>query len=419
MSDRADSAEQIHEALKAAARESRVRLVALLASGTSDIHLAEDAVAVAFERALTQWFDSGVPANPEGWLLIVARNHQRDVWKSAAHRRTESLDHRVEDPEVSSDTGAPGLINTIEDRRLELLFVCAHPAIDRSIRTPLMLQIVLGFEAADIARACAIAPAAMSQRLVRAKRKIKEARIPFLLPDPAQYTERLGFVLEAVYGCCAIAWNEDPDLDLTESMSQEALFLARTITLILPDEPEAFGLAALIAFSLSRSEARTSEYVPITEQDPSVWDTTLIANAESDLRKALSFKRPGRFTLEAAMQAVHADRARTGLIDWPALRVLADALIIIAPTMGAQVARAAIILENDGAEAALDVLDELSTDPSTNPSTADFQPYHATRAEVLRRQGRHAESRDAYRRAIELAGDDKTRRWLEARAEAV
>jgi predicted RNA polymerase sigma factor len=328
------------------ARESYGRILSILAASTRDISLAEDALADAFERALRTWTDAGIPANPEGWLVAVARNRIRDAVGSAAHRMGVPLDDivltaRADDRAVDAQTVLEHS-QAIPDRRLELLFACAHPAIDPGIRTPLMLQTVLGFDAAEVAGAFGIEPATMAQRLVRAKRRIRDAGIPFRIPTRADMPGRLPAVLEAIYGAYAIGWLDQGD-EPRESLADEARWLAVLTASLLDDEPEAWGLAALLTYAQSRAPARVeAPWPPLDEQDPALWDRALIAEGAALLRRASALGRPlGRFQLEAAIQAVHCHRARTGTLDVEALVKLYRGLVAVAPTDGARSALAA------------------------------------------------------------------------------
>ncbi|WP_323182787.1 DUF6596 domain-containing protein [Aldersonia sp. NBC_00410] len=381
--------------------------MALLASSTRDIAAAEDAVSDAVESALRTWRSDDFPHNPEGWLLTVARNKLRDRFRSAAHRTSAPLDELVGSEPVTGDH-VPAII---EDRRLELMFVCAHPAIDPMIRTPLMLQAVLGLDAKEIAAAFAVPASTMSQRLVRAKRRIRDAGIAFAIPAPDAMAGRLDAVLEAVYGAFAVDWRGTADVTQRDSLAGEALHLARTLAELMPDDPEVLGLNALIAMSAARTPARQRDgiLVPVDQQDTARWDEELVEEGESLLSRAHALRRRGRFQLEAAVQSVHCDRRRTGVTDWAAIELLYRALLDLVPTLGAAVSLAVVIGETQGPTAGLAYLDRI--DPH---SIARFQPAWAARAHLLVGAGRLSEAIDAYGRAIDLATDPAMRGFLEA-----
>jgi predicted RNA polymerase sigma factor len=397
--------QQTQDRVAQVARDSYGRLLAVLAAPTRDIAAAEDALADALERALARWPHDGIPANPEGWLLTVARNRLRDVWKSSGHRMTEPL-NEIDYASTPLEDDMPA----IPDRRLELMLVCAHPAIAPNIRTPLMLQSVLGVEAAAIATAFAVEPAAMAQRLVRAKKRIRDAGIPFVLPERDDLAERLPAVLEAVYGAYAIDWQLAPQGAPIESLSAEALHLALVLAELLPAEPEVLGLAALVCLSEARRPARRTadgDFIPLDEQDTGLWDRALIARGEALLRRAHGYRRPGRFQYEAAIQSTHCARVAQGKVDLHALRKLHRALLRVAPSLGAAVASAALDGEIDGPDAGLRALNAID-----DPAVERFQPAWATRAHLLRQAGRAAEAADAYRRAIELTADPRVAEYL-------
>jgi RNA polymerase sigma-70 factor (ECF subfamily) len=300
------------------------------------------------------------------------------------------------------------------DRRVELLFVCAHPAIDPALHTPLMLQTVLGLDAARIAQAFLVPPATMGQRLVRAKRKIRGAGIAFEVPPEHQLAARLEAVLEAVYAAYGLGRDEAPGVDPhRESLTGEAIWLARVVRERMPDEPEVRGLLALMLFCDARRAAQRAadgSYVPLSEQDPAAWSAAAIREAEAELGTAARLGRPGRFQLEAAIQSVHVERAQTGRTDWAAIVVFYDHLVALAPTIGAHVARAAAVAEARGLAEGLAALDEIEA-----AATVTYQPYWAVRAHLLRSLGRAAEAAAAYDRAIGLAVEPATRRFLLAR----
>ena len=396
-----------------AARDSYGRLLALLSATTNDIAAAEDALADAFERALRSWPAQGVPASPDAWLLTVARNRLRDHWRSAEAQRTVPLDGGPDWPLHRDDLD----VEALPDKRLELMLVCAHPAIDRSAHTPLMLATVLGFTAEQIGRAFSVPASTMATRLVRAKKRIKAARIPFRIPDRADLPARMDAVLEAVYGAYVIDWATTAPQD--RQLPSDALLLAEVLTRCAPDDPEAHGLAALVQLSASRGPARldaAGRFVPLPEQDPSRWNSHLIDRAHEHLRSAHALGRVGRFQLEAAIQAVHCARRRAGPTDWPTLLALHRLLHAIAPSLGSGVALAAVTAEVEGPAAGLAALDALLEDGG--PPARRFQPARATRAHLLDRLGRSEEAVVAYDSAIDLTHDTAERQYLRHRRDA-
>ncbi|GGE87693.1 RNA polymerase sigma factor [Mycetocola zhadangensis] len=401
------------EAAEQVVRNSYGRLLALLAARSGDIAAAEDALADALERAVTIWPATGAPANPEGWIFTVARNRLRDHYRSAAAQTSVVL-HDVNGFDETWDDIS---IDSIPDERLALLFACAHPAIDPAMRTPLMLQTVLGLDANLIADAYVIPRPAMAQRLVRTKRRIRDTRIPFHVPDRSEMPARLTAVLEAVYGAYAIDWRGISGTTLRDSLASEAVYLAELIADLLPNEPEALGLAALLRLSSSRASARvepSGEPIPLDEQDLSLWDAVAIERGETYLRSAYALRQIGRFQLEAAIESAHCARAKTGRTDHRALLALYDALLHVAPSLGAQVARAATIAELNGPEAGVAALDGISS-----AGVERFQPAWATRAHLLAQAGNTVDAVHAYEKAISLTTDAWTRTWLRERATRV
>lgn len=392
-------------AVERAARDSYGRLVTFLAARSRDIAAAEDALADAFRRALETWPRDGVPDRPEAWLLTAARRRLIDGLRHLQVRAEAVSDLRL----VAEEAEALAEADRFPDERLKLLFVCAHPAIDPAIHTPLMLQTVLGLDAARIASAFLVSPAAMGQRLSRAKVKIRDAGIGFELPEAKELPPRLDAVLEAIYAAYGSGWDDVAGADpRRRGLAAEAIDLGRMLRPLLPAEPEVEGLLALMLHCEARREARRGpegDYVPLSEQDTARWSKPMIAEAERILSAAAQDRRFGRFQLEAAIQSVHAQRARTGRTDWEAIALLYEGLVRLAPTIGARVGQTAAIAEARGATAGWALLAAIPAE-----AVASYQPYWALAAHLLRRLGRPADA--AYERAIGLCEDPAMRAFL-------
>lgn len=408
-------------AVDVAARTSYGRLVALLAARSRDLSAAEDALSEAFVQALQQWPEQGVPSSPDAWLMAVARRRLMDAQRHelVQTRATPALTH-AQTELLTLGTDVPPAELVLPDRRLELLFACAHPAIDVAIRTPLMLQAVLGLEAVDIAGVFLTAPATMAQRLVRAKRKIRDAGVPLERPSPEELPARLEAVLEAIYAAFGTGWDAAEGSDLLRAdLADEAIFLARVVVDALPGEPEASGLLALLLYCQSRKSARRSRdgaYVPLSMQRITDWNVAMIAEAESLLQSASRVGRPGRFQLEAAIQSAHIAKARGDRHNGVAIVALYDSLLGYAPTVGALVGRAAAVGEAFGPAAGLQASDAIAGYVERAVLQA-YQPWWALRAHLLQQLAqedvsRAEDARAARVRAAGLTQDAAIRAYL-------
>lgn len=391
------------------ARTSYGRLLAYLARQWRDVTAAEDALAEAFARALDTWPTQGVPANPDAWLLVAARNRLRDGARTQKRHEQANGSLLVLNPiEVEE-------MPLIADKRLELMFVCAHPAIDAAARTPLMLQTVLGLTAERIASSFLVSPDAMGRRLSRAKTRIKDAGIAFEVPGEDELAERMGDVLEAIYAAYGQGWDSTgSDNQTYKGLTEEAIWLARVLVEIRPQDAEALGLLALMLFCESRSAARRVEgrYVPLAEQNPKLWNWPMAREAEDRLRTAGGLGRPGRFQLEAAIQSVFVQSRVTGadlrLAAWTLHGLLAQK----APTIGNLVALAAATAEVQGPGAGLNELSQLP-----EAQAGDYQPFWALKAQLLQQLGGDQQATAAaFRRAIGLTEDEAVRAYLIAKA---
>jgi predicted RNA polymerase sigma factor len=389
------------------ARESYGRLVAYLSAHTHDVASAEDALSDALVAALNHWPQDGVPQNPEAWLMTAARHSIVDVVRHNQVVLASEPALKL----IHEDSTEAVMASQFPDERLKLLFVCTHPAIDPSMHTPLMLQTVLGIDAARIAGAFLVPSKTMGQRLVRAKTKIQHGGIPFEIPQEREFPQRLDAVLDAIYAAFGIGWDDMEGADQHgRNLAEEAIWLARVLLQLMPGEPEVEGLLALTVHCEARRAARRDRdgrYVPLSEQDPKLWSLSLIEEAERHLAEASKRARPGRFQLEAAIQSVHAERARTGRTDWNAIVWFYEQLNRLSPTIGRQTGYAAALAEANRTQDGLAVLDAID-----QAAVCTYQPYWAVRAHLLHLLGKGPEARHAYDRAIGLAKDPAVRAFL-------
>ena len=411
-----ETADGASAAAETVARQSYGKLVAFLAARTRDVAAAQDALADAFAAALSDWPAHGVPANPEAWLMTTARRRLID-----AARRQRSRDAGADHLKLIADEleAAAAEAAVIPDERLRLMFACAHPAIDVAIRAPLILQTILGFDAAAIASAFLMAPAAMGQRLVRAKAKIRQAGIPFRVPEAEELRERLEAVLDSIYATFAEGWSDPAGTEARRrNLAVEGIWLGRLVASLLPDEPEALGLLALMLHAEARRGARRDDagrYVPLAEQDATRWDESAIIDAEALLLRASGMGRIGRYQIEAAVQSVHAARRQTGRTDWPAIAQLYEALLTLTGSPVVAINRAIAIAETQGPAAGLTALDAVAPTPHLD----EYQPYWAARAGLLAKSGDVANADIAYERAIGLESDPAVRSFLQQRRAAL